>query len=39
VEKLDLASLGRPLSINGKTNLGLGRPKAKSLEGYVNESH
>ncbi len=39
VERLDLASLGRPLSINGKTSVGLGRPKAKSLEGYVNESH
>ena len=39
VEKFDLAILGRPLSINGKTNVGLARPKAKSLEGYINESH
>ncbi|HEX2924189.1 MAG TPA: 4Fe-4S binding protein [Chloroflexota bacterium] len=39
VEKLDLAPLGRKLSINGKLNLGMGRPKAKSLEGHINESH
>ena len=39
VEKLDLASLGRPLSFNGKTNVGLGRPKAKNLEGCINESY
>jgi NAD-dependent dihydropyrimidine dehydrogenase PreA subunit len=39
VEKLDWASLSRKLSINGKFNLGMGRPRAKSLEGHTNESH
>jgi len=39
VEKIDLSTLGRSLSINGKTNVGLGRPRAKSLEGHINDSH
>jgi hypothetical protein len=39
VERIDLSGLGRTLSINGKTNVGLGRPRAKSLEGHINDSH
>ncbi len=39
LEGLPLASLGCALSIAGKTNVGLGRPLAPSLEGKINESH
>jgi hypothetical protein len=39
VQNVDLSGLGRSLSLNGKTNVGLGRPRAKSLEGHVNDAH
>lgn len=39
LEGLPLAALGCALSIAGKTNVGLGRPLAPSLEGKINESY